>query len=219
MGLFAVARLAERHRARVRLRSAAPQGLSALVWLPEGVVERTSIYGHGPVGGWQSQPVGAGSVAPPAAGSRPLGRTPEAAAALTSYGNAIEDDPYAEGPGGAQGWFRGRGGGTAAAAAAPDWSAARSGPLEQTSTGLPVRTPRTNLNSGAAPDSQAGLPDWADSGRGGPAPGSGTGTGNQTLPQQSPDQVRSLLAGFQRGTRRAETAQGQSPRAGEGSER
>jgi hypothetical protein len=36
--------------------------------------------------------------------------------------------------------------------------------------------------------------------------------------QRSPDQVRSRLAGFQRGTRRAETEQGQSPRAGEGSE-
>ncbi len=53
MGLFAVARLAERHRVRVRLRPAAPQGLSALVWLPDSVIERTSIYG--PVGGWQSQ--------------------------------------------------------------------------------------------------------------------------------------------------------------------
>jgi signal transduction histidine kinase len=40
MGLFAVARLAERHRVRVRLRPATPQGLSALVWLPEGVIER-----------------------------------------------------------------------------------------------------------------------------------------------------------------------------------
>ena len=45
MGLFAVARLAERHRVRVRLRSATPQGLSALVWLPDSVIERTSIYG------------------------------------------------------------------------------------------------------------------------------------------------------------------------------
>ena len=88
----------------------------------------------------------------------------------------------------------------------------------QTSTGLPVRTPRTNLNADAGSDPQAGLPEWPDSGRGGPAPGSGTGTGSQTLPYRSPDQVRSRLAGFQRGTRRAETEQGQSPRAGEGSE-
>ena len=35
MGLFAVARLAERHRIRIRLRPASPQGLTALVWLPD----------------------------------------------------------------------------------------------------------------------------------------------------------------------------------------
>ena len=35
MGLFAVARLAERHGVQVRLRPANPQGLSVLVWLPE----------------------------------------------------------------------------------------------------------------------------------------------------------------------------------------
>ena len=42
MGLFAVARLAERHRVRVRLRAASPQGVSALVWLPDSVIERSS---------------------------------------------------------------------------------------------------------------------------------------------------------------------------------
>jgi signal transduction histidine kinase len=42
MGLFAVARLAERHGVRVRLRAAIPQGLSALVWVPENVIERTA---------------------------------------------------------------------------------------------------------------------------------------------------------------------------------
>jgi signal transduction histidine kinase len=262
MGLFAVARLAERHRVRVRLRSAAPQGLSALVWLPEGVVERTSIYG--PVGGWQSQPVDAGSGGQPTVGGRSLGGMPEGAAALTSYGNANGNDSYVEGPRRAKGWFRGQGGGTEGAAAAPDWSAPRGRSLDQTSTGLPVRTPRTSLNADAGSDPEPGLPGWADSGRGptprigsspqtstglpvrtprtnltadtpsdapaglperpdfgrgGPAPGSGTGTGSQTLPYRSPDQVRSRLAGFQRGTRRAETEQGQSPRAGEGSER
>jgi signal transduction histidine kinase len=40
MGLFAVARLAERHRIRIRLRAGNPQGLSALVWLPDTVIER-----------------------------------------------------------------------------------------------------------------------------------------------------------------------------------
>ena len=55
MGLFAVARLAERHRVRVRLRPAAPQGLTALVWLPDSVLERTSRT-YGAAGGWQQQP-------------------------------------------------------------------------------------------------------------------------------------------------------------------
>ena len=40
MGLFAVARLAERHGVRVRLRARSPRGLTALVWLPDGVIER-----------------------------------------------------------------------------------------------------------------------------------------------------------------------------------
>ena len=58
MGLFAVARLAERHRVRVRLRPAPPQGLSALVWLPDSVIERTNRLGPG-TSSWSSQPVAA----------------------------------------------------------------------------------------------------------------------------------------------------------------
>jgi signal transduction histidine kinase len=53
MGLFAVARLAERHRIRVRLRPAVPQGLTALVWLPDTVIER-SLRTYGGTGSWQS---------------------------------------------------------------------------------------------------------------------------------------------------------------------
>ena len=51
MGLFAVARLAERHGVRVRLRAGSPQGLTALVWLPDTLIER----GTRPYGTW-SQP-------------------------------------------------------------------------------------------------------------------------------------------------------------------
>ena len=40
MGLFAVSRLAERHGVRVRLLAGSPQGLTALVWLPDSVIER-----------------------------------------------------------------------------------------------------------------------------------------------------------------------------------
>jgi signal transduction histidine kinase len=46
MGLFAVARLAERHGVRVRLRPRSPHGLTALVWLPDSVIEREAgLYG------------------------------------------------------------------------------------------------------------------------------------------------------------------------------
>jgi signal transduction histidine kinase len=46
MGLFAVARLAERHGVRVRLRPRSPHGMTALVWLPDNITEReTSVYG------------------------------------------------------------------------------------------------------------------------------------------------------------------------------
>jgi len=49
MGLYAVARLAERHGVRVRLRAGNPQGLTALVWLPDNVAERTGRqYGDVP---------------------------------------------------------------------------------------------------------------------------------------------------------------------------
>ena len=284
MGLFAVARLAERHRVRVRLRSAAPQGLSALVWLPEGVVERTSLYG--PVGGWQGQYGGAASGAQPTTGGRQFDGMTEGVVALAPYdngngnghGNGHGNGSYSEGPRTAKGWFRGRAGGTerigstsgpspAASRSfdqtsaglptrapkaglssdpgpdtlagapersefgrsgpapdignAPDWAAPRSRSFDQTSTGLPVRTPKAGLGSDTGSAPQTGLPQRADSTRGGPVPGggNGTGTGSQPLPQRSPDQVRSRLAGFQRGTRRAETEQGQSPRAEEGSER
>jgi signal transduction histidine kinase len=40
MGLYAVARLAERHGVRVRLRAGNPQGMTALVWLPDSIAER-----------------------------------------------------------------------------------------------------------------------------------------------------------------------------------
>jgi signal transduction histidine kinase len=245
MGLFAVARLAERHRVRVRLRPAVPQGLSALVWLPDSVIERTSAYGS--AGGWQSMTVGAAASAPPAsptqprlpAGGRQLGPAPESSLAVAPTGSGYSggssysggngspggngNDPTTEGPRVAQGFFRGAEAGTVEA---PEWSAPVSPSYDdQTSAGLPLRT-----RSGAsAPDggSSGGggeLP-RRSGGRSGPGPGpgrgpgvGGPGTSSHPMLQRSPDQVRSRLAGFQRGTRRAETQQGQSPHAGEGSE-
>jgi signal transduction histidine kinase len=49
MGLFAVARLAERHGIRVQLRPGVPQGLTALVWVPDSVIEEAApLFGARP---------------------------------------------------------------------------------------------------------------------------------------------------------------------------
>ena len=272
MGLFAVARLAERHRVRVRLRPAQPQGLSALVWLPDSIVARTTVFGAG--GHWQN-PIGVGYAQ--STGAREINGTPEGALALAPNGNG--HDPSAGGPRVAQGLFRSgepegaaggprvaqglfRGGEQAEEAAGsprvaqglfrsgepeeaagsprvaqglfrggdaedmgrsdpPQWSAPSSPSYDdQTSAGLPIRARRASLSPDPGSGSgTGGLPQRSDFARGGPPPGSGRGTGSEPLPERSPDQVRSRLAGFQRGTRRAEAAQGQSHRAGEGSER
>jgi signal transduction histidine kinase len=221
MGLFAVARLAERHGVRVRLRSAVPQGLSALVWLSDSIIERTSRYGS--VGDWQSRPVGAAHRAQSSVGIRQIGGMPEAAAALARSGSG--NDPSPAGPRVAKGWFRGRasdrGGASGAGGGTSQWRAPSSPSYDdQTSAGLPVRTPRNSLTPDTVTDNRTGgFPQRSDAARGGPAPGSGPGTGSQPPRRRSPEQVRSSLAGFQRGIRRAETEQGQSPSAGEGSER
>ena len=231
MGLFAVARLAERHGVRVRLRPALPQGLSALVWLSDSVIERTSSYGF--VGDWQSRTVGAAPGARSSAGVRQIGGMPEAAAALArsgsgsgnGNGNGNGNEPSAAGPRVAKGWFRGRaadlGGASGSGGATPQRRAPSSSSYDdRTSVGLPVRIPKNSLTTDTVTDNRTGaLPQRSDATRSGPAPGSGPGTGSQPLRRRSPDQVRSRLAGFQRGNRRAETDQGQSPPAGEGSER
>jgi signal transduction histidine kinase len=240
MGLFAVARLAERHRVRVRLRPAPPQGLSALVWLPDSVIERTTRLGPG-TSSWSAQPVGARTRA-----------VAVESGALTSGGQASLGNGHSSGSNGnpalegrtASGWFRGGQDGAGRPAAgglggqdgggfAQDWgmradpAAAFGEPThtDQTASGLPVRVPRANMppgtgvGGGGASDDQAGSPRPAGSGRtAGTGPGSAKG--GHTLPRRSPDQARSRLAGFQRGTRRAEGQGGgsgsQAPRAGEG---
>jgi hypothetical protein len=242
MGLFAVARLAERHRVRVRLRPAPPQGLSALVWLPDSVIERTGRLGAG-TSSWSAQPVGARTRAVAVESGAVASGGQSGLGSGYSSGSA-NGNPALEGRT-ASGWFRGGQDGTGRAAGtlggqdaafAPDWgrgadpAAAFSdpAPTDQTVAGLPVRVPRANMppgagsggGSGGSPaDGQAGPPRAPGPGR---AAGTGPGSANSghKLPRRSPDQARSRLAGFQRGTRRAEGqggSGGQAPRAGEGS--
>jgi signal transduction histidine kinase len=285
MGLFAVARLAERHRVRVRLRPAPPKGLSALVWLPDSVIERTGGH-NGATSSWSAQPVGTrarggtGDAVALTAGGGSVGLATDYAGggAGNGYGTGAGSgaDGYGNGTGGGNGYSRGNGYGTGAAEArtaeahtmdaramdartaetraakgwfrggqdAPDYGqgapaglfGGRGGdpfsepPLagDQTASGLPVRVPRANMPPGTAPasppDSQAGLP-ARSAGASGQPTGSAQaagGGGDKLLPKRSPEQARSRLSGFQRGTRRAQVQGGsgaQAPRAGEGTDR
>ena len=164
MGLFAVARLADRHRIRVRLRPAPMQGLSALVWLPDSAVERTSRLGA--ASGWLTRSAGP--------------RTPGGSVALTTEGQFSlgKEDRNGSGPPASRTpsrWFRGRAGPGRAARAGtegsqdagipPDWDGGRNpaGIIARPAVGneppgdLPVRVPGTSrILGGGAADGQAG---------------------------------------------------------------
>jgi signal transduction histidine kinase len=227
MGLFAVARLAERHGVRVRLRPALPQGLSALVWLPDGLIERTKLSA---VSGWSARQVDAGTA---------TAEVPAYAGGLASTTNGLAVAGNSNGGYGStgtrmpSGWFRrGQAGtllpATAGAGAGLDAppglgedgagsSYAERANGDQSTAGLPVRVPRAGRVPGG------GQPDGQGAGVAGRPPGgtaAGLGGGNP-LPRRSPDQARSRLAGFQRGTRRAEGqgGGGKAPQPGEGTGR
>ena len=235
MGLFAVARLAERHGVRVRLRARSPHGLTALVWLPDNVTERTAQ----PYGG-RSQPFAA------YVGYQGAGATGRHGAAVRT----ALDDPAGTGPretvpaagsvlaadSAASDWFGGRrasavrmAGNGAQPGAQPargglagidEWAESRqaaqivANPVrgDTTTAGLPVRVPRANLLPGSVGGGRH-RPDGPEA----PKPVA-------SRPPHSPDVARSRLSGFQRGNRRAQgqtptAAQGQTPSAVEGADR
>jgi signal transduction histidine kinase len=219
MGLFAVARLAQRHGVRVRLRAGTPQGLTALVWLPDSLAERgTILYGDMPqrLGGPQARHTPGQHAAPaPARETVPRETVPRD----TMPGEMVprEAVPAA---GSAPSWFRNRRSPEAGPPSAGGTMPATDGwagglqaaqiianPVlgDRMVAGMPVRVPHANLLPGSVDGGQraAGRP---DGGQGGQA----------TLPQRSPELARSRLSGFQRGARRAE---GQTPRAGERADR
>jgi signal transduction histidine kinase len=241
MGLFAVARLAERHGVRVRLRAGTPRGLTALVWLPDSLAERsTSSYG-----GWAQtlaaqsdfqvrRASGRHSIATQAAapdGQYTNGRA-DAPAALTQAGPATREPVQAASlP--ASNWFRSRrepaadtaGNGNAAAWAAPQ-AGDGADPYAQGRQAAqiiadPVRGDRTVAGLPTRVPRANLIPGSVGSGQAdGHASGRATGSHETqrpaTLPQRSPEVARSRLSGFQRGSRRAE---GQTPRTGEGADR
>ena len=112
MGLFAVARLAERHRVRVRLRPATPQGLSALVWLPDSVIERTGRYSS--VQSWSTQPTGSQAIVGARQGGSDMALD-DGSSTLTQNGhggNGYGGNGYGTGGNGAAGYGTGTGTGT-----------------------------------------------------------------------------------------------------------
>ena len=138
MGLFAVARLAERHGVQVRLRPANPQGLSVLVWLPDTVIEHTAL----PFPGRRGAQAGLGG---PGGASTLTRRTPGQtgiAPAAADGQSAIERVD----------WFHNRQNRRDPAQAG---GPADTGPGEQTSPRLPVRVPGANPLHGPADGGRA----------------------------------------------------------------
>jgi signal transduction histidine kinase len=236
MGLFAVARLAERHGVRVRLRAGNPQGLTALVWLPDSLAERvTGQYGDVPqrLAAFQARRAPGQHAAGIsfAADNRAVSAQPDAFAMRAGAGTS--DTVRAANPATSD-WFRSRRpsaagtaeayGGLSEAVPQPGaaWNSVTDGwtgdrqaaqivanPVrgDRTVAGMPVRVPHANLLPGSVGGGQRVASRPAD------------GYEPQTpaaLPQRSPETTRSRLSGFQRGGRRAE---GQTPHAGERTDR
>ncbi len=237
MGLFAVARLAERHGVRVRLRAGNPQGLTALVWLPDSLAERvTGQYGDVPqrLAAFQARRASGQHAAGTrsAADSRAVSAQPDAFAPAMRTDTGTSDTARAA-HSATSDWFRSRQPsttGTAEAYSGPPeavsqpgaaWSAATdswtgrqaaqiiANPVrgDRMVAGMPVRVPHANLLPGSAGGGQR-----VDNR---PADGHEAQT-LAALPQRSPETTRSRLSGFQRGGRRAE---GQTPHAGERTDR
>jgi signal transduction histidine kinase len=178
MGLFAVARLAERHRIRVRLRPVLPEGLSVLVWLPDGVLER----GRGERAGraWARSPALAPGAPPRAADREPAEAGP--------FVHAPADGPLRSGPVGPDVAGAGAVGPGAVDTAYPP-------PGRRTSASLPLRVPGGSLAGRGAADGHAAGRAAAD--------GPGSTADGGTLSRRSPAHARRSLGGFQRGARRA----------------
>ena len=225
MGLFAVARLAERHGIRVRLRARPPQGIIAMVWLPDTIIlQGDSTYGRlhpalRPIRVPGRRPGGASRSSLPARAALPtpdpVPPRPAARSSAPASSRWFTDPRAGEGD-----LMRAAeqpprlsdqpGGGTSFPAAAR--VATDQGSGEQTRHGLPLRVPQANLAHGLADGIRR-----ADASRPGHLPGHHElQAPGQQWPHRSPDIARSRLSGFQRGVRRGKS---QTPTAGEGIDR
>ena len=238
MGLFAVARLAERHGVRVRLRAGNPQGLTALVWLPDSLAERvTGQYGDVPqrLAAFQARHAPGQHAAGirSDADSRAVSPQPDAFAHAMRTGAGTSDTARPASPATSD-WFRSRqpsATGTAEAYGGPPeavpqpeaaWNSVTDGWTGGRQAAQiianPVRGDRMVAGMPVRVPHANLLPGSAG---GGQRVASGPADGHQAqaqaaLPQRSPETTRSRLSGFQRGGRRAES---QTPHAGERTDR
>ena len=230
MGLFAAGRLAERHGVRLRLQTRSPQGLTAMIWLPDNVTER------------QARPVGwaAGQYGPPlevatigsASGdhgtiSRSATPGPFPDDVVTpAYASATTAETNSAATSVTSGWFhRDRSPGAADGSGNPPSAASQEGgdrgsvtetssaesrqaaliaahPIrgDDTPAGLPRRVPLANLLPGSAGGGRHAAS--GVSSRRADVPDAQAPTAAR--PRRSPEMARKRLSGFQSGARRAE---------------
>ena len=238
MGLFAVARLAGRHGVRVRLSAGTPQGLTALVWLPDSIAVRgTRQYGDlsQRLASFQARrtPGLHAAAVSSATDSRAAIGQPDAFAPAMRTGTGTSETVRAASPAPSN-WFTSRRSpatGTAEAYSRPPeavpqpegaWRPLTDGWAEGRQAAQiianPVRDDRTVAGMPVRVPHANLIPGSADSGQRAASwqADAHEGQAPAVLPQRSPETVRSRLSGFQRGARRAE---GQTPYAGERTDR
>jgi signal transduction histidine kinase len=238
MGLFAVARLAERHGVRVRLRAGTPRGLTALVWLPDSIAERgTRQYGDLPqrVASFQARrmPGQHAAAISSATDSRASMGQPDVLAPVIWTGASASETVRAASPA-TSNWFTSRRSpatGTAEAYTRPPETVPQPGGAGHPATdgwaggrqaaqtiANPVRGDRTVAGMPVRVPHANLLPGSADGGRRAASWPADAREGQTptVLPQRSPEIARSRLSGFQRGAHRAE---GLTPYAGERTDR
>jgi signal transduction histidine kinase len=224
MGLFAVGRLAERHGIRIRLRARSPQGIIAMVWLPDAIIiaegdapfrrrhpalRQIGVLGRRTVNATLGSSLPAEAVVPPQGATAVRDPQRSVGVASTKWfddprraaGTSGQSPRPAEQPSGGAFFSV-----AAQVAAAP----ARG---SQTSTGLPVRVPQTSLFPGAvdgALQQDATAPSYEAE------PPQAQAPTQSWPPQRSPDIARSRLSGFQSGVRRGKS---ETSPAGEGNDR
>jgi hypothetical protein len=238
MGLFAVARLAERHGVRVRLSAGTPQGLTALVWLPDSIAVRgTRQYGDLPqrLASFQARrmPGQHAAAISSATDSRASMGQPDVLAPTMWTGAGASETVRAASPA-TSNWFTSRRSpvtGTAEAYTRPPETVPQPGGAGHPVTdgwaegrqaaqtiANPVRGDRTVAGMPVRVPHANLLPGSADGGRRAASWPADAREGQTptVLPQRSPEIARTRLSGFQRGAHRAE---GLTPYAGERTDR